>query len=152
VCVILTNISPLCDKSGWIQILRASQRNLSPEPLDNHSDNPEPDTTGDCGLVRHQSANCRSAAQRSSRVSVLSRASALQQAALVGQIVPMPFALPMDLPISRPDRIRPILRNGAAGDALRVHADRKSREHARIMSYSPKCAETGGLIGGAEGI
>jgi hypothetical protein len=34
----------------------------------------------------------------------------------------LPPASPMDLPISRPDRIRRLLRNIAAGDALRVHA------------------------------
>jgi hypothetical protein len=55
---------------------------------------------------------------------------ALPQAALVGgQIVAIPLALPMELPISRPERIRRILRNSAAGDALRVH------ERSQIAPY-----------------
>jgi hypothetical protein len=47
--------------------------------------------------------------------------SALPRAALVGKIAPLPLALPMDLPISRPDRFRRTLRNNAARDVLRVH-------------------------------
>jgi len=60
-----------------------------------------------------------------------SRRLLLSQAALVRQIVPLALALPMDLPISRPDRIRRISKNSAAGDALRVHARSQIAPHTR---------------------
>jgi hypothetical protein len=48
--------------------------------------------------------------------------------------------LPMDLPISRSDRIRRILRNSAAGDALRVHARLQiARTCADFDRFSESC-------------
>jgi hypothetical protein len=54
------------------------------------------------------------------------------------QIVPLPPPSPTDLPISRPDRIRWILRNSAAGDALRVHA---SSQIARTLALCERFSE-----------
>jgi hypothetical protein len=57
-----------------------------------------------------------------SRPSFASHQPASAVSPLWGKIVPMPLALSMDRSTSRPDRIRWILRNSAAVDALLVHA------------------------------